>query len=144
MKKNFNINELSMISGFTTRTLRNYIKKNVLEGDIQSAVWVFTEKQIRKFLETPSIQKKTIQKNAAIVTDFLHHPNLRGNRLCMILDMTAAEAKKKKAVATFCDAIVQSEGDVRFSSQRYGNRIRVVVEGAENTVVGIMKRYYHA
>ena len=143
MEKSCNINELSMISGFTTRTLRNYIKKGTLQGDIQSGIWVFTENQISAFLESPGVQKKMMQKNAAIATDFLQHPNLKGNRLCIILDMAAAEAKKKKAASFFCDAVVQSEGDVRFSSQKYGNRIRVVVEGAEGTVVKIMRRYYH-
>lgn len=143
MEKTFNINELSMISGFTTRTLRNYIKKGVLQGDIRSGVWVFSEKQLQTFLESPDVLKKTMQKNASIATDFLQHPNLKGNRLCMILDMTAAEAKKKKANSFFCNAVMESEGDVRFSSQKYGNRLRVVVAGAEGTVAKIMRRYYH-
>lgn len=46
MEKNYTLNELAMITGLTTRTLRNYLKMNILNGEKIDGIWTFTEEDL--------------------------------------------------------------------------------------------------
>ena len=45
MEKYYTLNEVAMMTGLTTRTLRNYLKMNVLKGEKVDGVWKFTEEE---------------------------------------------------------------------------------------------------
>lgn len=47
----YNLKELSMISGLTDRTLRNYLKMGILVGEKEYGTWNFTDEQVLAFLE---------------------------------------------------------------------------------------------
>lgn len=46
MEKYYTLNEVAMMTGLTTRTLRNYLKMNVLKGEKLDGIWNFTEEEI--------------------------------------------------------------------------------------------------
>ena len=45
-KMAYNLNEIAMITGLTTRTLRNYLKADLLKGAKISGSWSFTEEEL--------------------------------------------------------------------------------------------------
>ena len=71
MDKTYTINELSTITGLTTRTLRNYIKDELLKGDKSTGQWFFSEENIHSFVSHPSVHPSIQAKNRAIAYDFL-------------------------------------------------------------------------
>ena len=44
----YSIKDLTKISGFTDRTLRNYLKLGVLIGEKKDGQWYFNEEQIAR------------------------------------------------------------------------------------------------
>ena len=46
MKEFYSINELAVITGFTTRSLRNFIQMEFLKGDKVNGEWQFSTEQI--------------------------------------------------------------------------------------------------
>ena len=42
----YNLNEVAMITGLTTRTLRNYLKLCLLKGEKIDGNWSFTEEEL--------------------------------------------------------------------------------------------------
>ena len=53
MEKNYySINELAVISGFTTRSLRSFISMGHLKGEKIDGIWQFTPEEIEAFLST--------------------------------------------------------------------------------------------
>ena len=51
----YTIDELPLMSGFTTRTLRNYIKADILHGNKEGGIWQFSEENVNDFLNHPSV-----------------------------------------------------------------------------------------
>ena len=52
----YTINDVSRISGFTTRTLRSYIDKGLLEGGKDGGVWYFDAEKVGDFLGNPNVR----------------------------------------------------------------------------------------
>ena len=67
MNETFNIDQLAMMTGFTTRSLRNFIKDGFLQGDKSSGAWRFTEDQIKAFVDHPSISPTITSKKTSSV-----------------------------------------------------------------------------
>ena len=63
----YTIEQLSCITGLTTRTLRNYLKSNILQGSKDSGMWHFTEEQVSEFIHHPMVYP-SIQDTRSRVT----------------------------------------------------------------------------
>ncbi len=50
MDRTYNLNELAMMTGFTTRTLRNYLMQGLLHGAKVNGTWQLTLEEIDGFL----------------------------------------------------------------------------------------------
>jgi len=87
MEKNYTINQLAVMSGLTTRTLRNYMKMGILKGDMVSGVWRFTEEDIAEFFQNPYVKPSIQAKNKALVFDFLAQNEKCINEICTIIDV---------------------------------------------------------
>ena len=61
MKDFYSINELAVMTGFTTRSLRNFIQMEFLKGEKVNGEWKFSTEQIENFFVT--IHHKKLKKN---------------------------------------------------------------------------------
>lgn len=50
IKDNYSIEEVSMMSGLTTRTIRNYLKEGLVQAAKEDGKWVFT---VDEFTDIP-------------------------------------------------------------------------------------------
>lgn len=115
------IGHLSMITGLTDRTIRNYLNVGVLAGEKIDGVWHFTPEQVDQFLSHPMVRPSILAKNNAIVYDFLREDKKTSRQVCMILDIPN---KDRKAIAAFfCE---------RINSRPYQN-MHFAFDGAEPT-----------
>ena len=71
MSKYYSINDVAMMTGLSTRTIRNYIKMNLLDGEKVDGVWKFTEENFQSFVENPNVKPSIQAKSNAIVYDFM-------------------------------------------------------------------------
>ena len=85
-KKYYNINELAVISGFTTRSLRNYISMGYLKGEKIDGIWQFTAEEIGEFLSNPNVAPGIKSKTNAVVYDFMADTEKKTNKICSIFD----------------------------------------------------------
>ena len=144
MEKNYTINQLAVMSGLTTRTLRNYMKMGILKGDMVSGVWRFTEEDIAEFFQNPYVKPSIQSKNKALVFDFLAQNEKCINEICTIIDVCVESHEAKEISAFFCEEVnKRSEEKVKFTFEKNGAYVRVILRGYEDTVMEILNAYYH-
>ncbi len=136
----YHIEQLSMITGLTTRTLRNYLKADILHGSKENGIWQFSEEQIRDFIMHPSVRPSIQAKHHAIVYDFLSGYDNTPNEACVLLNLTVEKEKAENISAFFCEAANRSN-HIRFAFSYCGGTAKLILKGAEAEVREIMREY---
>ena len=142
MKEAFSINDLAMITGLSTRTIRTYITTGFLSGEKIDGAWVFTHEQVLTFIENKAVQPSIKAKKNAIVFDFLGTKPYNNDKMCTILDLAAKEALT--ASVFFCEKISECspEAELRFASDPVGTGVRLILSGSPKDVMNLMNQYY--
>lgn len=96
MDKYYKLNELAIFTGLTTRTLRNYLKMGLLDGEKVDGVWNFTEEEVEAFMQNPNVKPSISAKKNALVYDFMLDNTKRTNEICTVLDLCVSHDKQKK------------------------------------------------
>ncbi len=139
----YTLNDIAKMSGMTTRTLRNYLRMGILDGEKVDGVWQFSEEQLYAFMDNPSARQGMHAKQNAIVTDFLLMGGRKESRSCVILDYSMEWEDAKRAVDFFCDKIKErGDDELRFGMERHKKSVRLIISGSEAAVKEIMKCYY--
>lgn len=141
--ESYTINELAMMTGLTTRTLRNYIKLDILKGEKVDGVWRFTPEDISAFVSHPTVKPSIQEKNKAIVLDFMADDHKKENEICTVLDLYVDEAEADEISEFFCNKINSCDcAKIRFSYERNGRHTRVILSGYEDVVMEMLNAYY--
>ncbi|MBR0137375.1 MAG: helix-turn-helix domain-containing protein [Erysipelotrichaceae bacterium] len=141
MDKTYTINDLALMSGFTTRTLRNYLAQGILKGTKENGTWQFSEKEVYDFFAEPYVIEGLKIKHSSIVFDFLAEGKKKDSRTCVILDIPANMEKNSEISAFFCDQMTKVK-DTLFNLAWNDGQTRVILSGAQDQVAQIMKAYY--
>lgn len=143
MEKYYTLNEVAMITGLTTRTLRNYLKMDVLKGEKAEGVWRFTEEELAGFIQDNYARPALQAKKKAVVFDFLAQNEKRTNEICTIIDVCVDCNEAEEISSFFCGEInKRNEENIKFSFERNGFYVRVILRGYEDTVMEILNAYY--
>lgn len=135
------IPHLTLITGLTDRTIRNYISAGFLQGEKINGLWHFTPEQVDAFLKNPAVRPSILAKNNALVYDFMLEEKKQKQEACVILDLPGAEAKE--TAEFFCWSI--STGDyqnIHFAFDSNGKVPRVILKGDTKVVMELVNRYY--
>ncbi|MBR5109107.1 MAG: helix-turn-helix domain-containing protein [Clostridia bacterium] len=138
----YSLNQLALITGYTTRTLRNHLKQGNLNGEKIDGNWRFTEEDIDAFLRQPAIKQELSSKQNAVVYDFLSDTYKKTNRICTILDFPVSSEEAKSINEFFAGEINRMGQDIRFYSTYDRNMLRVILSGSEDQVMDIQNAYY--
>ena len=141
MDKTYDLNELAMMTGFTTRTLRNYLTQGLLKGNKENGVWQFTIEDIESFFAEPYVKEGMRIKRSSLVFDFLADSKKAGGRTCVILDK-AVKRKEGDAISAFFCKQMEDASDIAFNYGWDNGHSRVILSGAEDQVARILKTYY--
>ena len=107
MEKNYyNINELAVISGFTTRSLRNFITMGHLNGEKIDGMWQFSAEEIDAFLSNPNVAPGIKSKANAVVYDFMADTEKKTNKICSVLDFVMDADEASEISKYFCNIMV--------------------------------------
>lgn len=137
----YSIEQLSLITGLTTRTLRNYLKAKVLQGSKDTGSWRFTQQQVSEFIRHPSVWPSIQAKHHAIVYDFLAGQDSSEEEMCILLDRRLEEGAAKEVADFFCDA-ASRRSHIRFAFSYESGKARYILKGTEGDVSQIMQEFY--
>lgn len=142
MKDSFSIDDMALMTGLSTRTIRSYIADGFLEGDKSSGAWQFTSEQADAFLQNKAVRPTLRSKKNAIVYDFLGAPHKERDMMCVVLDLPSDETGR--AAALFCKYMceIEAKAELRFASDRLGKTARVILSGSDSDVMELLARYY--
>ena len=143
MNGKYNLNDLALMTGFTTRTLRNYLNQGLLHGEKENGMWQFPAEEIDRFFREPFVKEGLRIKRSGIVFDFMADRRKKEERFCMILDIPASVKKGNEISEFFCDRM-KEVSDARFNFGWDGGICRVILSGAADSVAQIMKAYFDA
>lgn len=138
----YNLNQLSLITGLTTRTLRNYLDQGMLEGEKIDGHWSFTAEEIEAFMAAPAVRRALETKQNALVYDFMADEYKMNNQFCMMMDFAVDHKEAAEIAAFFCSTITEIGEDVRFNWKERRGCARMILSGAEECVMDIVRRYY--
>ena len=94
MENKYDLNDLALMTGFTTRTLRNYLTQGLLEGEKENGVWQFTPEQLDHFFSEPFVKEGLRIKRSSAVFDFLAEKDRKTARTCVVLDLPASRQRE--------------------------------------------------
>ena len=137
----YTIAQLSMITGLTSRTLRNYLKSGLLEGSKETGVWQFTDQQVSAFITHSSVYPSMQAKQHALVYDFLSGQNQAENEECVLLNRTIEESKAKEIADFFCSTAGKLN-HIRFTYTYHSGKAHYILKGAEEDIGRIMEEFY--
>ena len=122
MKEYYTINDVAMMSGLSTRTVRNYIKMGILDGEKVDGIWCFKGEEFEAFLRNPAVEPSIRAKRNAIVYDFVLADKKELDAMCTILDFYVGEEEAQEISEFFCKAINTGRygSDLRFSFEKGG------------------------
>lgn len=143
MEETYSLNDLAMMTGFTTRTLRNYLTQGLLNGEKKDGVWHFSAAEIDRFFNEPFVKEGLRIKRSSLVFDFLSAKDKTKERSCVILDIPASQKKGNRISAFFCERM-NEVSDIQFNYGWDGGFCRVILNGAAKSVETLLKAYYAA
>lgn len=137
----YTLEQLSMLTGLTTRTLRNYLKAGLLQGSKDTGIWTFTQQQVTEFLCHPSVRPSIQAKHHAIVYDFLARQDNSEHEMCILLERSVGESQAKGLADFFCQA-ANRLSHIRFAFSYESGKARYILKGREADVRQMMKEFY--
>lgn len=115
MEKKYTIEDVAMMTGMTTRTLRTYIKNGFLAGEKQNGKWYFTEEHLAYFYSNAFIIEGIKVKSHIIVNDFIKQPNKGSSSSCFIQDIPGSKEEMERIHNRLIPCIHAMENDIKFS-----------------------------
>ncbi len=145
MEKYYTINEISIMTGLTTRTIRNYLKSGLINGEKINGIWMFSHVDFSDMLANPAIKPSIQAKNNAVVYDFLVDNKKKINKICTIIDLYIDNTESNETSEFFCNTInsLSETGELSFKFEKNGRNVRVILSGTEETVIDILNKYYN-
>ncbi len=144
MEEKYTINQVAVMTGLSTRTIRNYLKSGLINGEKVEGVWLLSAEEYGNMLANPAIKPSIKAKSNAIVFDFLADDRKKSNKICTILDLYADEREAEEISQFFCDTINNnySTSELTFKFEKNNRNIRIILSGAEEIVADLIKQYY--
>ena len=137
LKATYSINEVSRMTGLTTRTIRNYLSDGIATASKIDGKWVFSQEEFFAILDNPYIAPAIKAKNYAPVFDFLKTDKKSGNELCLVIDRCIVDSDFEPLISKIC-GLMENVKNVEFRFEKKEKNIRIIFVGDEEQV----KRIY--
>ncbi|MBR2925907.1 MAG: hypothetical protein IKC28_12905 [Clostridia bacterium] len=137
----YTLGHLTLFTGLTDRTLRNYLASGILQGEKTNGVWHFTPEQAQALITHPTARAAILAKKNAIIYDFLLNEHKSSNQCCLILDLP--KANDQRIIEYFCNSINQGDfHDLQFSFDSISGMPRVILRGPSQQVLALANGYH--
>ena len=142
MQDVYTINHVALMSGLSSRTIRNYMKMGFIEGEMINGVWHFTAEALGEFFANPNVAPAIRAKRNALIFDFLADDFKQRDEMCSVIDKRATMDEANAMSEFFCH-VINTEGldCIRFGFSFNGTHARVILTGPEDAVQQLLERY---
>ena len=145
MQDMYTINHVALMSGLSSRTIRNYMKMGFIEGEMINGVWHFSAEAVGDFFANPNVAPAIKAKRNALIFDFLADDDKQQDEMCTVIDQRANLEEANAISEFFCDAINRAwSGVIRFGFSFNGNQARIILTGPEDAVQQLLAAYDNA
>ena len=135
------ISHITLITGLSDRTIRNYIASGILKGEKINGIWHFTPEEVDAFIKNPAVRPSIVAKNNSVVYDFMLNDSKKEEETCVILDL--AKSDIKETAEFFCYGISNGDyKDINFSFDGNYKTPRIILRGKPSDVFGLIGDYY--
>ncbi|MBQ6877923.1 MAG: helix-turn-helix domain-containing protein [Oscillospiraceae bacterium] len=135
------ISHLTLITGLSDRTIRNYIASGILKGEKINGIWHFTPEEVDAFIKNPAVRPSIIAKNNSVVYDFMLNDSKKEEETCVILDLPKCDIKE--TAEFFCYGISNGDyKDINFSFDGNYKTPRIILRGKPSDVFGLINEFY--
>lgn len=138
----YNLNQAAMITGLTTRTLRNHLNHGILKGEKIDGNWSFTEEELEAYVTDPAVRQSILARSHAVIYDFLADSFKQSNRICAILDFPVSADEALGIAQFFGKEICDHGADIEFRYIQEKHCARFILSGSEDQVKDLMQAYY--
>lgn len=137
----YTIGHLTLLTGLSDRTIRNYISAGILKGEKINNLWHFSPEQVETFIHHPAVRPSILAKSNALVYDFLLNTKKAAPKSCVILDCPGCGINE--VTEFFCSAINADSTlhDFRFSFSSLGGTPRIILTGCPHQVLALASRW---
>ncbi len=138
----YTINHLVLITGLTDRTIRNYIHRGLLEGEMINGLWHFTPEQVEAFIYHPAVRPSIQAKQNAVVYDFLLNDKKPESQMCTVLDLPNNDPKEISNF--FCYEISNNSAfyDLNFCFSNIHGIPRVILKGPSAQIMALLQVFF--
>ena len=145
MQDMYTINHVALMSGLSSRTIRNHMKMGFIEGEMINGVWHFSAEAVGDFFANPNVAPAIKAKRNALIFDFLADDDKQQDEMCTVIDQRANLEEANAISEFFCDAINRAwSGVIRFGFSFNGNQARIILTGPEDAVQQLLAAYDNA
>ena len=135
------ISHITLITGLSDRTIRNYIASGILKGEKINGIWHFTPEEVDAFIKNPAVRPSIVAKNNSVVYDFMLNDSKKEDETCVILDLPKCDIKE--TAEFFCYGISNGDyKDINFSFDGNYKTPRIILRGKPSDVFGLIGDYY--
>ncbi|MBE6892858.1 MAG: helix-turn-helix domain-containing protein [Ruminococcaceae bacterium] len=135
------ISHITLITGLSDRTIRNYIASGILKGEKINGIWHFTSEEVDAFIKNPAVRPSIVAKNNSVVYDFMLNDSKKEEETCVILDLPKCDIKE--TAEFFCYGISNGDyKDINFSFDGNYKTPRIILRGRPSDVFGLIGDYY--
>lgn len=142
--KLYTVEDIAIMTSFTTRTIRNYLKDGNLKGKKIGGQWRFTMENVEQLFNNDDVAKNLKSKKKLKVMSFIDgvNANIQNKiRICTIIDYYCEDQNTSKLVYEKLVSIINenddhaqnSTFDFEFSEQE--NRARVTIIGNPGYII---------
>lgn len=133
---------IALMSGLSSRTIRNYISSGILKGDKVDGCWQFTAEQTNTFFEHPGVFRSIQAKRNGIIFAFLADRKHKHNQICTILDLPEEKGKDISAFFTNLYNTGEFGNKLEFYFEDIAGYPRVILKGQSCSVMKILNLFY--
>lgn len=135
------ISHITLITGLSDRTIRNYIASGILKGEKINGIWHFTPEEVDAFIKNLAVRPSIVAKNNSVVYDFMLNDSKKEEETCVILDLPKCDIKE--TAEFFCYGISNGDyKDINFSFDGNYKTPRIILRGRPSDVFGLIGDYY--
>ena len=135
------ISHITLITGLSDLTIRNYIASGILKGEKINGIWHFTPEEVDAFIKNPAVRPSIVAKNNSVVYDFMLNDSKKEEETCVILDLPKCDIKE--TAEFFCYGISNGDyKDINFSFDGNYKTPRIILRGKPSDVFGLIGDYY--
>lgn len=118
MEKLYTVKDVATITGFTERTIRNYIRDGRLRGKKIGVQWRFSEDDVKRLFEDEGVSTDITKSNHDRILEFIKG-KVEPNKGAIVLNVPVADKEKLGEKVQQMTELMNKNVDLRFTFQYF-------------------------